>query len=195
MGREATVVGTWQGQSGPGKATLETDFVRFSGPFRVRLTFAACHNIDVDGPWLRFTTADAVLALELGEPDATRWLDRIRNPPSLAQKLGLKPGRPVRRAGPLPPEVEAELARLKIPAAPDAPVILLGLTLPGGLGALDEAAASVAPGLDIWVFFEKGRKDVTATDVIMRGRVLGLTDTKVCRVSDTMTGQRFRKRP
>ena len=194
MGREAAAVGDWQGQSGPGKAFLETDFVRFSGPFRVRLAFAACESIEVAGPWLRFTAADGVLALNLGEAEAARWLDRIRNPPSLAQKLGLKPGQPVRRSGPLPPEVDAELARLGCPLAEQAPLALLTLDLPDGLSAPGPCAEALQAGNDVWVFFEKGRKDVTGTDVIHGARTAGLIDTKVCRVSDTMTGQRFRKR-
>ena len=194
MGREAAAVGDWQGQSGPGKATLETDFVRFSGPFRVRLAFAACRSIDLDGPRLRFVADDGVLALDLGDTEAARWLDRIRNPPSLGQKLGLKPDRPVRRLGPVPPEVEAELARLGCPVAAHASLSLLTLDLPHGLSALERCAEALMSGDDVWVFFEKGRKDVTGTDVIRCARAVGLIDTKVCRVSESMTGQRFRKR-
>ena len=186
MGREAAAVGDWQGQSGPGRATLETDFVRFSGPFRVRLDFAACGSIDVDGPRLRFETADGVLSLDLGEREAARWLDRIQNPPSLGQKLGLRPGQAVRVIGQLPP--------IGVPTVAKADLVLLAIDLPGGLDDIDACAASMEPGQDVWIFFEKGRKDVTGADVILRGRAAGVTDTKVCRVSEGKTGQRFRRR-
>ena len=48
-------------------------------------------------------------------------------------------------------------------------------------------------GRDIREFFEKGREDITGTDFIHSARSAGLVETTVCRVSDTMTGQRFRK--
>lgn len=194
MGRDATATGQWQGQTGQGKAYLETDFVRFSGPFRAKLDFKACHTIAADGGWLRFEAPDGVLALELGENEAARWLDRIQNPPSLGQKLGLKPGQAVRVMGPIPVEVEAELARIGAPVTANAALVLLAIDLPDGLGDIDACAESLASGQDLWIVFEKGRRDVTGTDVIQRGRTAGLTDTKVCRVSETLTGQRFRKR-
>ena len=90
MGREHTCEASFNGERGEGKALLETDEVVFRGGFRARVKFSAVMHIAVRVGALSLKTADGTLTLHLGEY-AQAWAEKIRNPPSRIEKLGVKP--------------------------------------------------------------------------------------------------------
>src|ERR1700683_4698262 len=81
-----------------GRAQLETDFVLFRGPQRLKIRFDELTRVKADGGVLKLEFAGGPAELELGAA-AEKWARKILNPPSLMEKLGVKSGLTVRLIG------------------------------------------------------------------------------------------------
>src|SRR3712207_1837987 len=106
MGREVRCTARAGGQSGSGKALLETTELRFSGEsLRFTIPYAELRAVQVEGGTLSLRTSSRVVELDLGAKEATAWARRIENPPSRLDKLGAKPGMKVAVVGPAPADL------------------------------------------------------------------------------------------
>ena len=91
MGAEARCVGHFNQRSSEGKALLETDFLLFRGDFRVKVPFKDIHSLTAADGQFSVGFDEGTLRLDLGAA-AEKWMRKIQNPPSLMDKLGVKPG-------------------------------------------------------------------------------------------------------
>src|SRR5919198_1607893 len=91
MGAEAKCTARIKGRTDVGLARLETETLQFRGrQLKLSIPFKSMKRVEaVDGD-LRVTSPDASVSLELGAA-AAKWADKIKNPPSRLQKLGVKP--------------------------------------------------------------------------------------------------------
>ncbi|MGQ3046087.1 MAG: hypothetical protein ACT6Q8_13510 [Niveispirillum sp.] len=197
MGQEATVTATWNGTTSTGKAILEGDHLLLRGEMRVKLMLADLTAGSVAGDDLVLTTPDGTLSLTLGAAKAADWLHRIRNPKSVLDKLGFKPGQRVALRGQAPdPVLAAELSRGGVAGdgGDDADLILLVADHPIDLDAVAGLAVGLGPKSGLWVIYPKGRRDITQEDVFAAGRGAGLVDNTVCAVSPTHTALKFVRR-
>jgi hypothetical protein len=121
--------------------------------------------------------------LELGDR-AARWAEWIRNPKTLADKLGVKPDQTVAIVGDVGPEA-ALFPETVEPTA--AHTIFLGANT---LADLDDLPAIEGDGT-LWIVAPKGGKEPRESQVIEAGRAAGLKDVKVVRWSDTHTAHKF----
>src|SRR4051812_17716489 len=111
MGREVRCHCELDGTPGEGRALLETDEVVFrGGALRFRAPFSSLTEVAADGDVLHLVGPHGDARLELGECEAARWAERIRNPPSLLDKLGLVAGGVVALVGPVGADVRAVVA-------------------------------------------------------------------------------------
>ncbi len=100
MGAEAVATVRAGGEAAEAKVLLETDEVIVRQPMKLKLPFAEITKVTVDGDDLVLVTkALGPVEITLGEKTATRWADKIEHPPTLADKLGLKPGLTTRLVG------------------------------------------------------------------------------------------------
>ncbi|MFV3127471.1 hypothetical protein [Niveispirillum sp. KHB5.9] len=197
MGQEANVTACWGDSNSQGKALLEGDHLLFRGDFRVKLMLADLTTVEAVGDALVLTAPEGALSLELGATKAADWLNRIRNPKSVLDKLGIKPGHRVRLVGDPPdPVLAVELARGGVTgdAGDDADFVLLVADAPDGLEAVADIAAALGPKSGLWIAYPKGRRDITEMGVLTAGRATGLVDNKVCAVSPTHTALKFVRR-
>jgi hypothetical protein len=115
---------------------------------------------------------------------------------SLLDKLGVKPGQKILILGvddgaflndiePFQPE----FAERK-PAA-DLDLIFFRAEAKKELARLASLRKSIVKNGAIWVVYPKGRQDIREIDVITAGKVVSLTDNKVCGFSGTHTALRF----
>jgi hypothetical protein len=90
MGDEARCTVRFGDATSKGKALLETDELRFRGDFRLVVSLRELESVEAaDGKLaIRFKGGEAVF--ELGAK-AARWAERIRNPRTRLDKLGVKP--------------------------------------------------------------------------------------------------------
>jgi hypothetical protein len=192
MGREATgSVRTVDGQ-GTAKVLLETDELIFRGEVRAKVAFAALTVVEPGRDGLRLAWPEGEAVIELSDAESTRWADRIRNPPSLLDKLGVKDGT---RVAVLDPDYEgfadaaftAELGARRVERVPDGPadVVLWGLDDAGDLGRLPSLIGWIHPSGALWAVWRKGRRELNENHVREAALDAGLVDVKVARFSPT----------
>ena len=183
MGDEARATLEYGGQVSEGKAHLEADELVFRGDVRLRVPLRSVTSVEADDGRLVVSWDGDSATLELGDR-AARWAERIRNPKTLADKLGVKPGQPVAIVGDVGPE--AELFPETVSPA-EAHTIFLGAN---ALADLDELPAISGDGA-LWIVAPKGGKEPREMQVLDAGRAAGLKDVKVVRWSDTHTAHKF----
>jgi len=201
MGQECAAVCHWAGQSSSGTAMLEGDHLLFRGGFRLKIPFADLKAVTACNGRLSLMTADGTAALDLGAK-AADWAERIRNPRSLADKLGLAAGTAVDLVGDAPdPALLEELAAKGIVATrradpePGAAWIILSVSAPPALDRVPACAAALGEKGALWIVHPKGARSPVPQDLVFAaGRGAGLADVKTCAVSATSTGLKFVRR-
>jgi hypothetical protein len=198
MGREVVCPARIDGKGRTGKALLETGEIIFRGADGrppVRIPFGSIKELSAAAGALtvRWTGGEAVFALG---KDAQAWENKIRNPPSRLDKLGVKPGMKVAVIGKLEPAVQQELAaRAELRAGKPRggeDLIFVAVERKADLDRLAALAGVVAPEGAIWVVRRKGKDaPVTERESMAAGKAAGLVDTKVVGLSETHTAERY----
>jgi hypothetical protein len=195
MGQEVVCTARWGGKSVRGKALLETAEIIFRGDARLKIPFSAIRAVDAKDGELRLKTDEGMVVFELGER-AEKWREKIANPKSAVEKLGVRVGQPVAVFGKLDGEFLKKLKRQKSAVAPGKIVdgvgwIFLAAEAREGLGEVKKIAAKMKGSVALWVVDPKGQKSITEMDVIGAGRKAGLKDVKVVGFSATHTALKF----
>jgi len=195
MGQEVVCTARWGGKSVRGKALLETAEILFRGEQRLKIQFSSIRGMEAKDGTLRLKTDDGLVLFELGER-AEKWRQKIANPKSVVEKLGVKPGEPVAIFGELDGEFLKKLKAEKSPVSPGKVVdgigwIFFGAETREGLGEVKKIAGKMKGSAALWVVYPKGLKSITETDVIGAGRKAGLKDVKVVGFSATHTALKF----
>src|SRR3990170_4652575 len=91
MGAESTCTLTFGKTQAVGRASLETDALIFrGGEVRLSVPYARMSSVAAKDGSLRVKFSDGIAVFALGDL-ATRWAEKILNPPSRVDKLGVKP--------------------------------------------------------------------------------------------------------
>src|SRR5262245_38849273 len=109
MGYDAACTIRIDGDTARGTAWLEHKDLVFRGPFRLAIPLAEIASATAKDGWLRIRFGKSVAELEIGAV-AEKWANRITNPPSRLEKLGVKPQMKVLIVGLKDPSFEAELS-------------------------------------------------------------------------------------
>jgi hypothetical protein len=175
------------------RVQLETREVVIRGDERTVIPFARLASVVADGEWLRLEREGGDVALELGAKEAARWADRIRNPKSRLDKLGVKTGHRVAVVGvddaSFLPELErrgAQTARARAGQSLD--LVFVGARTRSDLSRLAEMKTAIRPEGAVWVTWRKGRAELREDDVRAEALRVGLVDVKVVAFSDALSG-------
>jgi hypothetical protein len=191
MGQEVVCTARWDGKSVRGKALLETAEIIFRGEERKKIPLSTIRGVEAKNGELRLKTDEGLVVFELGAR-AEKWREKIANPKSVLEKLGVKPGEPVTAFGKLDGEFLKKLKEQKSAVARGKLVdgvcwIFLTAETREGLGEVKKIAGKMKGSAALWVVYPKGQKTITETDVIGAGRKAGLKDVKVVGFSPTHT--------
>jgi hypothetical protein len=195
MGREAFVQATYDGRSGEAKALLESQGVILRAPVSATIPRDGIERLAVEGEALIGQGPRGRFELVLGAVEAAKWKARLEKPlPTLAEKLGLKPGLAVWTAGDMSgPELAAALLGVERAAVGEASLLIVQAVDEAALSqVLETSAGSAAP---IWVIHGKGKAATfgeAPVRALMRRR--GFIDTRVSGVSDALSATRYAKR-
>jgi len=194
MGREATAWARYAGREGETKVLLEAEGVVLRRPIGLRIPREAVRDAMVDGDRLTGEGPEGAFSLALGAAEAAKWKAALEKPlPTLAEKLGVAPGRPVWTFGDLStPELEAAIVDVAW-TPPEA--ALLRMARAGSTAELEDALASSAvASTPIWIIHGKGKGAFNDAAVrgLMRGR--GFVDVKACAVSAELSATLYRPR-
>ncbi|MEX2246155.1 MAG: DUF3052 domain-containing protein [Dehalococcoidia bacterium] len=179
-----------------GKAHLESTEISFRGDdLRLKIAFQDMQRIAGKAGALTVTFPGGTAVFQLG-PDAERWAEKIRNPKSLLDKLGVKPEHRVVALGVRDEGFLADL-RARAPDVSvgrkrkDADIIFLGAETPAELAKLPQLRACIRRDGAIWTVTPKGKGGIKDTDVIAAGKRAGLVDVKVAAFSPTHSASKF----
>jgi hypothetical protein len=187
VGREATGTARTGGGTGRAKILLETDEVILRGEVRARVPFRTLTAVEPGPAGLRLAWPDGEAIVELSEAEAARWADRIANPSSLLDKLGVKDGTTVVVLDVDDGAFQTELAgrAVKVRKAGPAEVVVWGLDEPSDLSRLPSLIDWIRPAGALWAVWAKGRKELNENHVRDAALEAGLVDVKVARFSAT----------
>jgi hypothetical protein len=196
MGAESQCTVRFGEQRSEGKALLETDHLIFRGTFRLNIPRKAITKLDATDGTLRVTFPEGTALFELGAT-AAKWADKIRNPPSLLDKLGVKPGMRVAVLGVDDETFLDQLAERTSDVArrtpkKDTEIVFFGADSVADLARLAKVRTCLTPAGAIWVIHTKGKgaafKDA---DVFAAAKKARLVDVKVASFSATHTAEKL----
>lgn len=196
MGAEAQCTVSLNGTQYEARALLETSELIVRGDGRVRVPFAEMRSVSANDGTLTIEFGGGVLALELGR-QAQRWADKIANPPSRLDKLGVKAGHRVAVIGVrddgFADELRARGADVHEDDEPasESDLIFLGAERRDALDRLDRLQASLRRNGAIWIVRPRGSAEISEGDVMNAAKAAGLVDTKVARFSETHTAEKL----
>ena len=189
MGQEVKCRVEFGRQASEGKALLESTEIIFRGGFRLTIPFQGIESMEASGGKLNIKFPDGLAVFHLGNK-AEKWADRIRNPPSRLDQLGVKPESKVQLIGKHDEDFRRELSNrgaVVVKSKPD--LAVLAVKQKDDLVELAYLAES-----PVWIVYPKGLKTITENDVITAGRAAGFSDIKVCAFSGTHTALKFKPR-
>lgn len=195
MGQECDCKLRLAGRTFTGCAQLETDFLLFRGderlPQRLKVPLKDLTGVKANDGVLTFEYPGGHAALELG-PQAEKWAKKILKPPTLLEKLGVKPGLTIALEGKFDPEFSAQIkAQPARTSNAEADLLFYAAAKTSDLGRIQGLKSTLKPGGALWIVYPKGVSTIREAEVIAAGRAAGLKDTKVARFSDTHTALRF----
>ncbi|MBK8101606.1 MAG: DUF3052 family protein [Planctomycetes bacterium] len=195
MGLEKDTTVFVDGRSHVCNVHLEPAAIVCRGDLKRQFALTALRDLAVAGARLSFAIGKERVEIELGKAAAT-WLDRIRNPRSRVQKLGVAAGMKVCVLGKADAEAIAEVAAVlnespKMRLAVGTDIVLLFCAEPEDLTRLGAVEPKLADKGAVWVLWPKGRKDFAHEHVVAAGKSAGLSITKSMGFSEVLTGLRL----
>ncbi len=145
--------------------------------------------MEASGGLLKIKFPEGLAVFHLGEK-AEKWADRIRNPPSRLDKLGVKPETKVQLIGKHDEDFRRELTKRGAVLVKSKP----GLAFLSVQQKDDLVELAYLTDSPVWIVYPKGLKSITENDVIAAGRAAGFSDIKVCAFSPTHTALKFKPR-
>jgi hypothetical protein len=196
VGAEQICVVTVRGVRARAKVLLEsTDLIVRGHDAIGRVSFASMKDVKGKDGVLTFRAPAGVVSIAVG-PAAARWADKILNPPSRLQKIGVKTAWRTAIVGTIDAQFVDELkaavelvARSRVPRECDA--IFLGVAKVVDLSRLISLKASLKPDGALWVVRPKGHKELTERATMAAGKAAGLVDVKVVAFSAAHTAHKF----
>jgi hypothetical protein len=195
MGQELTCKVVVDGRTAEGRLQLETERLYFRSPTEKLNVATKDVKVKASKGMLLVSVGRTQYAFELGAA-ADRWADRIQNPKSLVEKLGVKAGADVVTIGRRDADLVEELKKIGAQISTrksgrDHDRVFVGVEQPGDLKLLEGLTDLIKSNGAVWIVFPKGRPDLKAENLIAAGKANGLVDIKVARVSDRLTGMKF----
>lgn len=196
MGAESRCVAHFGGQRSEGTALLETDHLLFRGTFRLKIPHKAITKLDAADGTLRITYPDGTAVFELGS-SAAKWAEKIRNPRSLLDKLGVKLDMRVAVIGLDDVEFLEQMSDRTADVTSRTPkkgtdLVFFQADSIADLARLEKLRGYLKPNGAIWVVHTKGKgaafKDV---DVFAAAKKAKLVDVKVASFSATHTAEKL----
>ncbi len=170
-----------------GRAQLETDFLLFRGGERLKVPLKDLTRVEANDGFLTLQFPGGPATLELGA-QAEKWAKKILHPPTLLEKLGVKPGLAIALEGEFDQGFQTQIGQR---AKANADLLFYAAAKTSDLAAIPLLKAKLKSGGALWIVYPKGVSAIHETEVIAAGRAAGLKDTKVARFSDTHTALRF----
>jgi hypothetical protein len=176
---------------------LESRVLQVRRGLRLDVDLSTLEAAAIEGAFLVLESEGRSVRIELGDA-AGKWLEKIKNPKGLFEKLGVRPDHKVWVLG---VRDEAFVAELKAKARSVAvgtrgrhdenDAVFVGAESRADLERFALARSSIKPTGAVWLVRPKGKKEITEADGMAAGKAAGLVDVKVVAFSPTHTAEKF----
>lgn len=195
MGQEVEGTITVGGQKVKVQADFGSDRVRLSGGKRGDVPYKQVEVVSTAKGILKLRIDGTPLEFHVGST-VDRLANKIRNPATRLDKMGIAPGVTMAVVGPQDKAFLDEVRKAGVAfkdGRPSTPVDVLVYAAKelADLEAIADLRGGITPKGGLWVVYRKGKKDPSELDVIEAGRAAGLKDIKVARFSETHTALKF----
>ncbi len=196
MGLEARCQGNYRDASGEGRLQHEGDKVLFCGTFRLDIPVKELKKVAAAGDDLVLSWGREQAWFTLGAAVVPKWVSRILNPPSLLDKLGIKPGQLVALKGKFDPVFLADLAT-RVDAKTfragneEYDVVLMLAHTSADLDSIPVVAPRLTQAGALWLVYPKGGATIREAEFRQAGLAAQLVDNKTCAFSATLTALRL----
>jgi len=183
-----------KGESVTGKLHLDSKELAFrGGDLKWSIKIGKGTSAKVAGEKLTVKRGAKSATFNIGVK-ADKWAKKVLNPPSRGTKLGLKADMRFLIKGDFEKSFETELLNHGLVAGrgpKSCDVAFIRVRSAKELKTLDKLAVGCAKGVHLWVIWPKGDKEFGQSDVIARGRDLGMGPGKKVSFDETHTAMRF----
>jgi hypothetical protein len=198
MGTEIVCEAKYKRASYRVKLHLDTQTLTLRDELRLSIPLKEIQKVEAKDDVLIVKWNNTTVALLVGTK-AERLANSIRNPRSLLDRLGIKPGHIISILGLDDPSFVAELrqrtdAVTEDSVKPKSDVIFVRARQRASLSKLKTLRRSLKSNGAIWVLWKKGLKgpdDVKESEVMAAGKVQGLVDVKIASFSDELSALKF----
>jgi hypothetical protein len=195
VGNELACTVHHQGKCFSGKALLESGEIIFRGETRFKIAVSAITGLQAKDGELHVQMKEGAFIFVLG-PQAAKWCEKIANPKSVLDKLGIKPGQTLSLVGTFPADFRKSLQEMSAGVSnekdgEDSTCIFFAANKKQDLSRLPSLAKSIHRDSALWLVYPKGQAVITEADVRSSGRKAGLVDIKVVSFSATHTALKF----
>lgn len=195
MGQIIQTKAKFKNKTSRGEVHLETDSILFHGDFRLKIKFKDISSIKAIAGKLEISFSEGEVIFYLGEK-AKIWAEKIKNPKSLIDKLGIKPDSRVAFVGVNDKEFLRQLKERTKTAtkklAKETDVIFYSAESLKDLAKLSSLKKYLKKNGAIWVVSLKGKEaNIKDTDVMKAAKEQGLVDVKVVSFSATHTANKL----
>lgn len=195
MGQQAACTLKFAGKTVSGTAWLEHKDLVFRGAERLAIPLKEITSATARDGRLRVAFGGKTADFDLGTA-ASKWAERISNPPSRLDKLGIKPESTLLQVTFKDDQFVAELRQrgakiVRMAPAGGVDAIFFGASTREDLNRLEAAVSSLKPNGALWVVRPKGTKAITEAETMAAGKRAGLIDVKVVSFSETHTAEKF----
>lgn len=177
---------------------IETDDFIVRGAARIKIPRSSITGVATRGSTLTVTSAMATVALTLADAEtAARWRQRLEAAPKpLVDKLDVKRDTKVWLLGvsdtALVEQISARTTNLSTGrSASSCDAVFAQIDTAPQLDRIARAAKAITPNGFIWAVHPKGKAEVADVAIFSAAKALGLTYTKVARVSDTLSAEKL----
>jgi hypothetical protein len=176
---------------------LETDELIVRGDARVKVPRASITSVASRGGVVIVKSPTATVSLTLGDEAALKWRKKLEEAPkALIDKLDVKPDAKVWLWHVGDDSLIAQINTRAVNvssgrSASSRDVVFVQVDSNDDLDRIDRAAAAIVDDGAIWVVHPKGKAGVADTAIFAKAKALGLTYTKVARVSDTLSAEKL----
>jgi len=194
MGTEALCRVEIDRQSADAKALLETEELIVRGALQAKIPFRDAKDVSAEGGVLRLRWNDRDVRIHVGK-DAPKWAEKIRNPKSVADKLGIKAGQKIAVVGKVDDAFVADLEKRGADVSRrlrrDSDIVFFATDRREDLARLAEIGRYLEPAGAVWVLRPKGVSTISESDVMAAAKAAGLVDVKVVKFSETHTAEKL----
>lgn len=179
-----------------GKARMEADHIDFAGSTKYRFRIAELTAPRQEGPVVHFGFHGNTVSIDLhSEKTASQWIEQMRHPRSLADKLGIRDGQTIRIMNIDDPaflnSLQNKCARVVHNGEARCDLVMLGVERASELRQIEDLCENLESDGAIWVVLPKSVRTVTKANVHAAAREAGLTPVEVVDFSETQAAHKI----